>query len=346
MVPGATAEGAYDIVIPTVGRSSLAVLLDTLAAGVGSRADGLRQVFVVDDSGGEAEVAVPTRLADRITVLRTPGRTGPAAARNRGWQAGTAPLVVFLDDDVVPADGWAADLEADRAACVAGAGAVQARIVVPTSERPTDWERSTARLERARWITADLVVRRAALEAVHGFDERFPRAYREDTDLALRLLDAGWVLRAGRRTTWHPVRRVPWWISVVAQRGNADDALLVRLHGPHWRARVGEPRGRLRWHAVSVAFLAATALAAVVAVVSGRRRPFTVAGVGWGLLTLRFAWERIGPGPRRPCELAAMLLTTPAIPPLAVLHRTRGWWRCRAAEPWSKVHPVVSAPNA
>jgi glycosyltransferase involved in cell wall biosynthesis len=334
MVPSSALDTAYDIVIPTVGRSTLAVLLDGLAASVGSRPDGLRQVFVVDDSGGQAEVVPPDGLAGRLTVLRTPGRSGPAAARNRGWQAGTAPLVVFLDDDVVPAAGWEADLEADRATCTGAVGAVQARIVVPTSERPTDWERSTARLERARWITADLVVRRDALEAVRGFDERFPRAYREDTDLALRLLDAGWQLRVGRRTTWHPVRRVPWWISAVAQRGNADDALLVRLHGRGWRDRVEEPRGWFRWHAISTAMLAAAALAAVVGSVSGRRRPFRMAGAAWCLFTVRFAWERLRPGPRRPGELAAMMLTTPVIPPLAVVHRVRGWWHFRGAQPW------------
>jgi hypothetical protein len=221
--------------------------------------------------------------------------------------------------------------------CVRGVGAVQAGIVVPTSERPTDWERSTARLERARWITADLLVRRDALEGVGGFDERFVRAYREDTDLALRLLDAGWELRSGRRTTRHPVRRVPWWISIVAQRGNADDALLLRLHGRSWRAVVGEPRGWFRWHAVSVALLATTILAAMAASLSGRRRPLLLAGTGWCLLTVRFAWERVRSGPRRPGELAAMIITSPAIPPLAVLHRLRGWWRFRSDEPWSTV---------
>src|SRR4029434_11335336 len=80
-------------------------------------------------------------------------------------------------------------------------GAIQGRVEVPLAagRRPTDWERNVAGLDGATWITADMVVRRAALEDVGGFDERFPRAYREDTDLALRLLDAGWRLRLGQR---------------------------------------------------------------------------------------------------------------------------------------------------
>ena len=46
---------------------------------------------------------------------------------------------------------------------------------------------------------------------MHGFDERFPRAYREDADLALRVRDAGWTLHAGARTARHPVRPADAW---------------------------------------------------------------------------------------------------------------------------------------
>ena len=62
-------------------------------------------------------------------------------------------------------------------------------VPLPTDRRPTDWERNTAGLAGASWITADMAYRRTALEAVNGFDERFPRAYREDADLALRSAD-------------------------------------------------------------------------------------------------------------------------------------------------------------
>ena len=89
--------------------------------------------------------------------------------------------------------------------------------------------------------------------AVHGFDERFPRAYREDADLALRVQQAGWRLQVGARTTTHPVRPADDAVSVRVQRGNADDALMGRLHGPGWRRRAETGRGRFRWHAATVA---------------------------------------------------------------------------------------------
>src|SRR5207245_1965656 len=101
-------------------------------------------------------------------------------------------------------------------------------------------------LETARWITADMAVRRSALVEVGGFDERFPRAYREDVDLALRLQAAGGELRMGGRRVLHPVRPAPWWISVKLQAGNRDDVFMDALHGPSWRALA--PRGRRRRH--------------------------------------------------------------------------------------------------
>jgi hypothetical protein len=41
---------------------------------------------------------------------------------------------------------------------------------------------------------------------VGGFDERFPRDFCEDSDLALRLTEASWRLEQGRRSVLHPVR--------------------------------------------------------------------------------------------------------------------------------------------
>src|SRR4051812_18264596 len=87
----AEADGAvtalFDVVIPTIGRPSLATTLASLAASSGA---GPRRVIVVDDRGcPEPAVpepaAVPARLGDRLTVLRSGGR-GPAAARNVGWR--------------------------------------------------------------------------------------------------------------------------------------------------------------------------------------------------------------------------------------------------------------------
>ncbi|MEI7031709.1 glycosyltransferase [Streptomyces pratensis] len=319
----------YAVVVPTIGRPCLDACLRALAACSGPPPV---EVVVVDDRPEpDGALRLPPDGVPGTRVLATGGR-GPAAARNAGWRAVGAPWVVFLDDDVQVLPDWADRLAADLAKAGDSTGGVQGRLTVPLPEdrRPTDWERGTAGLERAAWATADMAYRATVLKETGGFDERFPRAFREDADLALRAMDAGWSLRRGERVTRHPVRPADRWVSVRAQRGNADDALMGRLHGAHWWARAQAPRGRLPGH------LAVTALAcaAVLGVAAGRPRAAAAAGALWACATAEFAWKRIAPGPRTRDEVTTMIATSAVIPPLAVWHRVAGGVRHRAPAPW------------
>ncbi len=288
------------VVIPTVGRRSLHRTLAPLA--------GRLPVLVVDDRVEPSTLELPPG----VRVLASGGR-GPAAARNVGWRAASTGWVAFLDDDVAPPARWVRDLMRDLDGCAADVGGSQGRLRVPlpVGRRPTDWERGTAGLERAVWATADMAYRREALAAVGGFDERFPRAYREDADLGLRVLGAGWRIGTGRRTVEHPVRPAPWDASLRQQRGNADDVLMRALRGPAWRDRAQAPPGRLPWHLATTG----TALAALLR--PGWRRP---AGAAWLALTTDFAVRRTLPGPRTPREVATMTATSALIPFAA------SWW--------------------
>lgn len=286
------------------------------------------------------DVVVPTTRPDGLARLREAlgdfgGRVivvdgrgiGPAAARNIGWRASRADWVCFLDDDVVPEPRWADRLRDELAAVPPDVGGVQGRIVVPLprERRPTDRERNVAGLQDARWATADMAYRRAVLERVGGFDERFRRAYREDADLALRVMAAGLRLVRGERAVLHPVGPAGAWASVSRQRGNADDVLMRAAHGPSWRERAGAPAGLLRRH------LATTALgaAAVVLAASGRPRAAMAPAAGWAALTGAFAARRIAPGPADAGEVATMVATSVAIPPAASWWWLAGLWRHR-----------------
>ena len=264
---------AADVVIPSLGRPSLAVLLDTLLA---QPLPG--RVFVVYDRPGAGTLPALPSADERVQVLAGRG-WGPAAARNAGWRASRADWVAFLDDDVIVDSRWAEDLAGDLEGAGDQVAAVQGQVEVPLPQhrRPTDWERNVAGLETSRWITADLAVRRRALVEVGGFDERFPRAYREDADLALRLADRGLDLAMGRRRVRHPVPPASWSVSLAKQRGNADDALMGRLHGRHWRPAAGAPSGALRRHAA----VTAAGLAAGVSAAAGRRRLAAAGGLAW-----------------------------------------------------------------
>jgi glycosyltransferase involved in cell wall biosynthesis len=320
-------ELRYAVVVPSLGRPSLRSLLDALAAAEGPRPEWL---VVVDDRAAPSGQPVvdlrelPDAIAQHALVLSAGGR-GPAAARNAGWRAVPADVdwIAFLDDDVlVPAD-WCAALAADLATAEEdGLAATQARIDVPLPERrrPTDWERSTAGLSRARWITADMAYRRDALVAVDGFDERFPRAFREDADLALRVQETGRVMGLGRRRTTHPVRPTGRWTSLRQQRGNADDVLMRRVHGPAWADRASAAIGRRPRHVA----ITAAGLATVAGALARKPRLTALGALGWAAGVAEFAWARIAPGPRDPREVTTMLATSVAIPPAAV------WWWLRA----------------
>jgi len=223
----------FDVVIPTVGRDSLRRLLEALAAAGGPRPG---QLLVVDDRRDRSR-ALPLGEVAGVTVLAGRG-AGPAAARNLGWRRTAAEWVAFLDDDVVPGPTWLADLARDLEGLGAEVAASQGRVRVPLppGRRPTDWERNVRGLETARWATADMAYRRSVLEEVGGFDERFPRAYREDADLGLRVVRAGHRIVAGRRMVAHPVRAAGGLVSLRVQAGNADDVLMGALHGRGWRA--------------------------------------------------------------------------------------------------------------
>ncbi|WP_374202925.1 glycosyltransferase family 2 protein [Saccharothrix sp. S26] len=310
----------YAVVVPTVGRDSLRVVLEALEHGVGPPP---REIIVVDDRPEPG----PLPATHSARVLRTGGR-GPAAARNAGWRAACCEWVAFLDDDVVPPHDWKQRLTADLAKLGLDVGASQARIVVPLppDRRPTDWERGTAGLADARWITADMAYRRAALVHAGGFDERFPRAYREDAELALRVQAHGYRIVNGDRVTTHPVREAGFFASLKQQRGNADDALVRRLLGPQWRERLGGVPGRLPWHAATTASGAVAALCGLL----GWRKAALAFGGAWAGLTGWFAAQRIAPGPRTRDEVLKMVVTSVAIPPAACAHRLRGEIRHRA----------------
>lgn len=281
-MPRTSSGPLTSIVVPTVGRPSLRVLLEALAAGPGPDGDRVdAPVIVVDDRADGPDLAAELGDVDLpgLRVVRA-GGGGPARARNIGWRHAHTPWVSFLDDDVVTDPGWYPALLRDLAGVGSHVAGSQGRVRVPLPEgrRPTDWERGTAGLADGLWITADMSYRRSALSAVGGFDERFPRAFREDADLGLRVSESQGEIVRGERWITHPVRPADDWASLKQQQGNADDFLMRAIHGPDWRERARAPKGRRGRHAAvtaaGVVALCGAVGAGIVAVAgsrSGRR---------------------------------------------------------------------------
>src|SRR3954449_8053789 len=332
-MPGVLMQSS--VVVPTIGRPSLDALLRALAGAHGPRP---AELILVDDRPSGPPLTSDVAGLPPVRVVRT-GGGGPARARNLGWRTARTEWIAFLDDDVVPDADWYQRLAEDLAGLppdVAGSQG-RVRVALPADRRATDWERGDAGLATSSWITADLAYRRAALARVGGFDERFPRAFREDSDLALRVMDTGARLVRGERGITHPVRPVDRWVSLRVQAGNADDVLMRRLHGPDWRSRADAPLGRRPQHlAVTAAAVAAVGLA-----LARRPRAAALAALGWAAGTAEFAWARIAPGPRTAEEVATMAVTSAAIPPLATWHFLRGAVRHRRVTPWRGLPDLV-----
>ena len=321
------------VVIPTCGRPELlarcvqAVMAQRLPAGQ-------FEIVVVDDGHSEAtrvlvkalaneaaeatEAAEGVRHTPALRYLRPRKGRGPAVARNTGWQAARGDIVAFTDDDTVPMAGWLAEgLRALQGGpCAAVAGRVQ---VPPREEPPTDHERMTRGLEATEFVTANAFVRRAALFQVQGFDERFTRAWREDSDLHFRLQDlAGPVGRCEDAVVVHPVRPERWGVSLRQQKNAFFEALLYAKHPQRYRSGAGLPTP---WHYYAIVVLALLALGLFVADVMGSALISAVFALA---LVLRFAARRLRHTSRRPEHVAEMLLSSAVIPFLSVYWRLRG----------------------
>ena len=120
---------AADVVIPSLGRPSLAVLLDTLLA---QPLPG--RVFVVYDRPGAGTLPALPSADERVQVLAGRG-WGPAAARNAGWRASRADWVAFLDDDVIVDSRWAEDLAGDLEGAGDQVAAIQRLVSSPATLR-------------------------------------------------------------------------------------------------------------------------------------------------------------------------------------------------------------------
>ena len=189
------ARPAISVVVPTFNRAPmLERLLEALS--VCEMPSGGVEVIVVDDGSSDDTPGVVGRA--RVAGLRylRQDNAGAAAARNRGWRHASGEVVVFTDDDCVPTREWLVelvgamnDLGCDGAGgrivpLVPGivAGFVQAERLVGHGGDSTG----------VRYVvTANAAFRREALYEVGGFDERFPGAAGEDTDLTMRLAETG-----------------------------------------------------------------------------------------------------------------------------------------------------------
>jgi GT2 family glycosyltransferase len=331
--PDAAALEPLSVVLPCFeGRRELGLALAALERQIYPR--DRFEVVVVDD-GSTPSLAVPAATELAVRVVRQPRRGfGLARARNRGARAAAHEILVFLDADLVAAEGllaaharWhgavsdALTLGFCAYADVDGLGEDDLRrhrggLAGLFAQRPCDrpWtERHMARTDDlAVWrddafravAGNNLGIRRALFDAIGGFDESFDRYGWEDTEFGYRVQNRGALLVPERAAfAWHQGRYAANRDAgkrrdVAAQRARGAD----RIAHPDFRRPGPGPRYAVPRTVVTVPVAgrdAAAVAATVVRLLAGRDRDLAVRigteGLsGEAVAGLRGSWRGFG----------------------------------------------------
>ncbi|HYG61834.1 MAG TPA: glycosyltransferase [Thermoanaerobaculia bacterium] len=168
------------------------------------------EIVLVDGGSTDRTAEVARAAVPSVKVVPNPGGS-ISGNRNRGWRAASHPLVAFVDADCVAPSHWLRTLLAGMAEAEGRVAAVGGANVPPAGESPfydalavmlDTYAGSRGSVqgrvyEDTREVDhlpgLNVLYRRAALEAVAGWDERFG-FIGEDEDLSHRLRGQGFRL--------------------------------------------------------------------------------------------------------------------------------------------------------
>jgi GT2 family glycosyltransferase len=299
------AQTPLSVVIPTHGRRER---LERCVRSIAAQLPPNAEIVVSDDGSPDdtrERVEQWAREDPRIRLIAG-SQTGPAGARNRGWRAACGEIIAFIDDDCVAEPGWCAALVAAldaNASWAAVEGATE-----PEGEAP-GFGYHSIRAGAGSYLTCNLAVRRTALAAIGGFDERFPYPHCEDLDLCLRILrDVGEIGFAPAARVQHMVVYVGATYPLRRTRLDASTYRLFALHPRRFAGswallklplfpRVGEGRPPRPWQIF--AYIVGTKMAhAYFAARDGRHLRERVIGSAIHLASAVLSVTQIRPGQR------------------------------------------------
>jgi glycosyltransferase involved in cell wall biosynthesis len=187
----------------------------------------LYEVILINDGSidGSQETISDLLTAHRPTVkLFTQPDKGPSAGRNLGVSNARGSIVAFTDPDCVVDHAWVAQH---------AEGYVSEEVGGIEGHIETDWDRILypIRVSPAgyRYVTANISYRHDVLERVGFFDESF--RFKEDDELAYRVIEAGWTIRTeDRAVVYHPVRSMTLRGLVSLGLKHRYDVLFYKKH--------------------------------------------------------------------------------------------------------------------
>jgi cellulose synthase/poly-beta-1,6-N-acetylglucosamine synthase-like glycosyltransferase len=156
------------------------------------------EIIVVDDGSTDSTCD----LIKKFNVkYRGQANQGPASARNTGVRESVGDIILFTDSDCIPELNWIEEMVAPfQDSDIAGVkGAYRTKQKELTARfAQAEFEDRYDLLQKSVWIdmvdTYSAAFRKDVFLSAGGFDENFPVANNEDTDLSYRLFSNGYKL--------------------------------------------------------------------------------------------------------------------------------------------------------
>ena len=259
------------VVIATKDRARyLERALESLA---GQRLAPWFEAVVVDNGSSDDTRAVAERAEARgqfpVVYVHEP-EPNRGKARNRGIAAARGDLIAFCDDDVrVPAP-W---LAAHAAAHAAGDRLVVNGPIVNVPSYEATPKATLANFSRAFLCTCNASVARGLLLEAGGFDESFDLYGWEDTELGVRLREAGagWKF-AWEAVIWHIKPPAENTLEIEARKAVEKARMAERFVAKHPTKRARMATGAHAFNGLRAKYLLPDALLAFYAGAATARR--------------------------------------------------------------------------
>ncbi len=175
-----------------IGRNEGERLERCICSAQGMRGWTPEEIFYVDSGSTDGSLELASRLGATVLPL-PPGPFTAARARNFGWRNSTGGVILFLDGDTILDEAFPlaalASLQEDamNAAAWGHRREMCPCLSVYVRVLDLDWVYPPG---ESLFFGGDVLVRRAALEAVNGFDESLIAG--EEPEMCRRMRNLGW----------------------------------------------------------------------------------------------------------------------------------------------------------